>query len=192
MAFIKHSFNYEEYFKTLYTAIAEAILQANDSTIVQPELKEIEKLRDEMLKVSPMYKEYQAWNESSKGIVVPFQHADIYYHILHRLQIWRQENRCNRIEEQDLLNVLREVFEQIQKQLKEQNNAYDGIPNWEQNFVQCPFVEKVLNKKTPIADEAFGRLITLFAQKSIVNKQLKVLKDELTTSDDLDEKYLDW
>lgn len=191
LAFIKHSYYYEEYFERLHTAIAEALV------VEFGEKKEnIQKLKKK-LKESGLYSKYKKWFKTCKGIAVPFQYPDIYYHLLCKLKYQLQAQMENEIKSEDVIDILQLVFKKIETLLNDEDEGYKGIggTKFVEAFKTCPFVDMLLNEviNWEVKEKRkFGEMVNRCSACSISSRRYNRARTELTTSDDITFREYDW
>lgn len=199
LAFIKHSYNYEEYFNKLHTAIANALIAVADTkeskTVVEKELK----------KSSALYQAYKKWEKKRGKTVVPFQYTDIYYHMLSYLR--NQNQGRGTVEKEYAFTTLRDLFERIKGFLEKEDEAYTYTvekKGWKrkvkqtkfaENFSSCPIVELFLNpdkKPDDITIKTFGSIVNRCAIYATSNIKYRDEGAGLNTSDEADFRTFDW
>lgn len=191
LAFIKHSYYYEEYFEKLHTAIAEALV------VEFGEKKEnILKLKAK-LKKSGLYGKYKKWFKTCKGIAVPFQYSDIYYHLLCKLKYQLQAQMKNEIKSDDVIDILQLVFKKIETLLNDEDEGYKGIggTKFVEAFKTCPFVDMLLNEVINWEVEEkrkFCDMIIRCSALSLSSRRYDRARTGLTTSDDITSREYDW
>lgn len=189
LAFIKHSYYYEEYFEKLHTAMAMALVDAFGE-----EKKNILKIKAKLKKLG-FYEEYKRWFKSYKGIAVPFQYPDIYYHLLYRLKYQLQVQNEVEIESDNVINILQLVFQKIESLLEDVDKGYKMIAStkFKEAFTKCPFVD-MLFREIWKEDEKkkFGEMVKRCALVSTSSRKYGRAKGKLTTADDISFREYDW
>lgn len=200
-AFVKNSYYFEEYFDKLYNAMAEGMVEALQENLKSEQKNKIQvrMIKDKLKKRSKLYAAYKRWAEFSNGIAMPFQHTDIYYHVLCRIQNQNRSSIIKSIDNDSLLDNLRDLFEKVGNILEEEVKGYSKIEsiNFAKNFRECPFIEIFLNKEmfeewNEKEKDAFGQMIRRCAAASESSRKSERVEADLTTRDDLGFETYDW
>lgn len=138
LAFIKNSYNWENYFDQIHEAVAGALLRAGWNC--RPE--DAKRVISEM---SILESSYKAWAVTSGGMALPFQYTDIYSSVLQRVKTRMHVDSRGSITGGELWNVLWELFTQIEKTLMEEDREYGSGMELANNFKACPFVQMVFD-----------------------------------------------
>ncbi len=197
LAFIRHSYYFEEYFDKLHTAIAYALLEGFQDTKTSAT-----GIKAKLKKKSKLYKMYVKWFKFSEGIAVPFQYPDIYYHVLHRTQKQSHNQTETLIRSGGVIDSLQLLFRRIENILREEDEGYKGIggTGFADNFVRCPFVSVLLGENENEAidkwDEndrsSLGGIVERCAMVCVSSRKRGRAKIKLSTSDDVSFREYDW
>jgi len=192
LAFIRHSYFFEEFFEKLHSAIAAALAEGFGGKKVN-----VSTVKEKLKKKSKLYKMYCEWFKSSKGIAVPFQYPDIYYHVLHRLKKQSRNQMETLIQSDEMIDSLKMLFERIENLLKDEDEGYKGSggTGFAENFRQCPFV-KVLMEESGKWDERDRRnteeIVERCIKFSVSSRKHKRPQIRVSTSDDMSLREYDW
>lgn len=198
LAFIKHSYNYEEYFDKLHTAIANALM-----TLVENEESQL-KIRQKLREGSDLYEAYKNWEKEWGKAVVPFQYTDIYYHMLSYLR--NQNQNRGTVEMDYVFDILCNLLERIKAFLGKEDEAYTYTvkrgeqeekrkqTDFSEKFKSCPIVEMFLTDKKPddAVIKAFGKMVNRCAMHGTSSRRYRIEGVDLNTSDDADFSTYDW
>ncbi len=192
LAFIKHSYYYEEYFDGLYTAIAEALIGHSEGGWAR-----VTKMIERLKKNSKLYKAYKEWAKTSEGIAMPFQYTDIYYHILHRAQNQSRDQTRAAVTCGEVFSVLSTLYHRLKTILSDEDEGYKEIggTNFAENFAKCPFIEVLLGsvkKRIKIDRISFGKMVNRCASYSKSSRRTMREVEDLTTSDQVGFDTYDW
>lgn len=192
LAFIRHSYYFEEYFDRLHSAIAEALVKGFEGN------KEyVSNVKEKLKKESKLYKMYCKWFKTSKGIAMPFQYPDIYYHVLHRLKKQSSSLMETFVQKDEIIDSLKILYKKIEKILKEEDKGYQGSGStgFAKNFHQCPFVIVLMSArgKWEAKDRRrIEKIVERCAGFSVSSRKLGRPQIKLSTSDDVSFKEYDW
>lgn len=149
-AFIMNSYYYQNTFEKIHIALADAILGKGE----EGEKKRLK----EIFERCGMYGEYVAWGGDMADVVaIPFQHTDIFYHILDRLRKKRAESLPSEVSGEEIVDCILQVYRNIGLELEAQDLFYDHKSSinsvvikerpWDLfsgHFYTCPFIRYVL------------------------------------------------
>lgn len=172
LAFITNSYRYKEFFDMVHKSFLQALfpnIQKKDKEELIKKLREL-----------GLYKDYYKWEQQYKtAIPVPFQHTDIYYHILKRLKRRIQISVPREINTKEILIWLERFYDDIARQLGELDEFYkhgEQGSKFKEIFEACPFIKTLkswnLKKESNVAVNLYTNKEEM-REKSNNNKNLE-------------------
>lgn len=151
LAFVKNSFRYQRFLGDLYEALTAAMLPYYMSAA-----DEYQELLSAIREVS-LYSEYETWcANGSCGIAVPFQHTDIYYHMLMRVREAYMEKHEHQVNVGRALETIQNLYDDIEEELKKQDAFYryknKELTCFQKYFAECPFIRMIRKPEKLMAD----------------------------------------
>lgn len=143
-----------------------------------------------------LYQQIKAWNEKARGLMLPYQHTDIYVNLLTELRQWSMTNLRRTFSASNAWNVLREIVIQIEDILCEKDEFLKKAACGQEGslleyYRDCPVVQCIkepekmgLSINFPMI---FGRALKRCCSMNDYDS-LYVPENEIDTPEDVNEK----
>lgn len=143
-----------------------------------------------------LYREMEEWNQKAKGLVLPYQHTDIYINLLEELRQWSMMKLSKRFSDLSAWELLKEVVLQMEvllrekeKFLREIDSEYDG--SLLRNFQDCPVIKCIKDYQSMGLCEDFPEKFGAVFEQCRTRNDYDNLYDpesEIDTPEDANEK----
>ncbi len=139
-----------------------------------------------------LYGQIEKWNKEAEGLVLPYQHTDIYVNILTELQQWSMINLSERLNASNAWELLREVvlqmeilLEQKEEFLSNMGSGYNG--DLLGHFRKCPIIKCIKDYRSmglcENFPEKFGKVFVRCCSRNDYDR-LYDPESEISTSED--------
>lgn len=147
--FVNNSFHYEETLRDIYVAFAEAMFQVSknkgnfEKSLIGDKVDEF--LVQEKKKSGSLLNEFVQWDNKGGSLALPIYNMDITYNLVKRLiNKYDYGIKEERIELDDVYNIIKNIFDVIKKELKRQDDFYNGCESiFAKHFEECPIVRRI-------------------------------------------------
>ena len=174
MNFINNIFEFDE--KLRYFIGQLLILTKGNN-----EEKVVDAIMDILLKEDKFFRDMYSWIKISAGMVVPIYSIDIYYNMFKRI-VRDQQLNMDRIQEEDLFDILILLFDKIEDALRKNDEAYREFTELKDEekfayiFNLCPVIKEI-RESNEEQRERYG----VFVKGMIVSEtnRIKSRKEEM-------------
>ena len=148
MNFINNIFEFDERLRYFIKKLLILVKKDDSDNQVEAIVNTIIK---ELLEEENFYSRMYDWRKMSAGMIVPVYSIDIYYNMFKRLVRNQTLFDSDRIEKEELFDVLLLLLDNIENALRKNDEAYQEIVELNEGdkfahiFRACPFIEKIRN-----------------------------------------------
>ncbi len=187
LGFLTNLLDYETFYEKFHDALLSSCIAAlktdkgeesedqetgqkeGQADLTEGEKEKLETWKDKLRGIPglSLYRQIAEWDQEAEGLILPYQHVDIYVNLLAELQQWSQEELPVNLTEKNVWESLKatilkieEILQNKERFLKEMDSDYDNL--FSKRFAECPVVrcikdyrEMGLQEDFP---EEFGRI----------------------------------
>lgn len=146
MNFINNIFEFDE--KLRYFIEQLLILTKGNDKEKDKNEKKVAEIIDILLEEDGFFPNMYSWRKISAGMVVPIYSIDIYYNMFKRI-VRDQQLNMDRIQEEDLFDILISLFDKIENALRKNDKAYGEFTKLKNEekfayiFNSCPVIKEI-------------------------------------------------
>ena len=146
MNFINNIFEFDEKLRYFIEQLL-ILTKGNDKEKGNNE-ENVDEIIDILLEENRFFSNMYSWRKISAGMVVPIYSIDIYYNMFKRL-VREQQLSMDRIQEEDLFDILISLFDKIENALRKNDEAYGKFIELEAEekfsyiFNSCPVIKEI-------------------------------------------------
>ena len=196
LGFLTNLLECETFYRELHEAFVQSWLTFSKVENKVSLEEAIEKFRNK--KDLSLYEQMSEWNREAKGLVLPYQHTDIYVDLLEELRQWSMMKLSKRFNDLNAWELLKEVVTQMEVLLKEKeqflkeiDSEYNGNMLW--NFQNCPVIKCIKDYRSMGLCENFPEKFGRIFERCRVQNDYDNLynpESEIDTPEDVNAKEL--
>lgn len=201
LGFVLKGAKYKETLNEVHKGILSAIKKCYEEKKVkleESEEKEIQKLINQ----KSLFTDFDEWKESYKSYwAMPVYSTDIMYNVLKRVKKKQENHGVRIIEKEDILKSIKKMLENIQEELKNEDEFFNKIleneeneenkenkgktcgSNFEKTFTECPAVKALLEQEDYVKgfEQKFNEIVYKLSKYVNIEKEekLSTMKEEV-------------